>query len=144
AQLQPRVARFGSQMVPAGRSLLGRAGPRDHHLAGRLEQTESAGIARWPVAPGRETREQFIGRNLLSGKGSPGELQRLLGLGPAELSGLREKAQRDPAVFSRVGRDYLAAGGTQVHDLDAAYLNALRRGRLKRGSASPSDNRGRL
>ncbi|MGC1195227.1 MAG: hypothetical protein WA976_10670 [Candidatus Dormiibacterota bacterium] len=144
AQLQPRVARFGSQMVPAGRSLLGRAGPRDHHLAGRLEQTESAGIARWPVAPGRETREQFIGRNLLGGKGSPGELQRLLGLGPAELSGLREKAQRDPAVFSRVCRDYQAAGGTQVHDLDAAYLNALRRGRLKRGSASPSDNRGRL
>jgi hypothetical protein len=31
-----------------------------------------------------------------------------------------------------IGRDYVDAGGSLVHQLDAAYLNSLRRGRLHR------------
>jgi hypothetical protein len=81
-----------------------------------------------------------MGRALLDGKDAPPELHRLLGLGPVELSGLRERSQLDPAVSAKLGRDYLAAGGSRVHELDAAYLNALRRGRLQRKSADRPAN----
>ena len=139
-QIPPRVARFGSQALPAGRSLLGRPGLPDHRLADRLEQAESVGSAHWPQAPERETREQFIGRTLLSGREVPGELHRLLGLGPDQLSKLRNLSRLDSAVSAHLGRKYVAAGGSRVHELDAAYLNALRRGRLRPGSASrPAD-----
>ena len=135
-QVQPRVARFGSQVLPSGRSLLGQPGPRDHQLADRLEQTETASPIRWPQTPGRETREQFIGRSVRDGGQDLQELQRLLGLGPAELSVLREHSPLDSAGSAELGRSYMAAGGSRVHELDAAYLNALRRGRLRADSAS--------
>jgi len=136
-QLQPRVARFGSQMVPVGRTLLGAPGSQDHQLAERLEQTASAATSGWPQAPGRETREQFIGRSLLDGRVAPRELQRLLGLGPAELAALRDGSRLDPAVSSRLGQKYIAASGSGIHELDAAYLNALRRGRLRPAKPAP-------
>ena len=141
-QLQPRVARFGSQVVPSGRSLLGRPGPQDHQLADRLEQRESVGTASWPQTAGRETREQFIGHTLLDSKEARVELQRRLGLDPAELATLSARSKGDPAVSSQLGRDYVAAGGSRVHELDAAYLNALRRGRLHRDSRSQQADRG--
>ncbi|MGH7643657.1 MAG: hypothetical protein ACRENX_11745 [Candidatus Dormibacteria bacterium] len=136
-QLQPRVARFGSQAVPTGRSLLGRTGPREHQLADRLERGESIGAAAWPQATGRETREQYIGRSLLGAKGTRPELHRLLGLSTADLSAMRERAAQDPSVWADLGRNYVAGGGSRVHELDAAYLNALRRGRLHRDSDPP-------
>lgn len=138
-QLQPRVSRFGSQLLPAGRSTLRLPGAHEHQLAGRLEQAEMAGASRWPQAAGREGRDQFIGRALLESKASSRELQRLLGLGQSDLSTLRERAIHDPTSATNLGRSYVAAGGRRVHDLDAAYLNALRQGRLRqvRDSAPP-------
>jgi len=139
-QLQPRVASFGRQAVPAGRFLLGRPSPRDQQLADQLERSELTQPARWPLAPARESREQFIGRKLLHGSEGTGELQRRLGLGPRELAALKQGSRENPAVLARVGRDYLAAAGDRVHELDAAYLNELRRGRLKRSfGAAPDD-----
>jgi hypothetical protein len=129
--LQPRVSRFGSQLLPAGRSILRLPGAQEHQLAGHLEQTELAGPSRWPHAAGRESRDQFIGRALLEGRASPRELQRLLGVGQHDLSVLRQRSAHDPAATTELGRSYVAAGGRRVHELDAAYLNALRQGRLR-------------
>jgi len=130
-QVQPRVARFGSQVVPAGRNLLGRPGARDHLVAEGLERSEPSASASWPEVPGRETREQFIGRSLIAGKLSAQELHRVLGLDPGELAELGERARHEPVLASELGRRYVAARGSRVHELDAAYLNALRRGRLR-------------
>jgi hypothetical protein len=141
-QIQPRVTRFGSQLLPASRSLLRLPAPQDHQLAGRLEQAESAAPPRWPHAPGRESREQFIGRALLEGRASPNELRRLLDLGPSELSALRDRARLDPASTANLGASYVAAGGHRVHELDAAYLNSLRQGRLRQGGAPSPTKRG--
>ncbi|MGA7087863.1 MAG: hypothetical protein WA695_03305 [Candidatus Dormiibacterota bacterium] len=139
-QLQPRVSRFGSQLVPAGRSILRLPTVRDHRIAGHLEQGEPGVPAGWPLAPGRETREQFIGRSLLEGKASPRELRQLLGLGQGELAALRDRATLDPESTIDLGRRYVGAGGRRVHELDAAYLNSLRRGRLRQVSPSgPAD-----
>jgi hypothetical protein len=135
-QLQPRVARFGSQLLPASRYALRLPGPRDHQLAGRLEQADFTAPGRWPLAPGRESRDQFIGRTLIEGKEHPRELQRLLALGPRELSALRDRSRLDPASAAELGRSYVVAGGRRVHELDAAYLNALRRGRLRQSAPS--------
>lgn len=141
-QLQPRASRFGSQLVPAGRSILRLPGIQDHRIAGQLEQGELAAPSSWPHAPGRETREHFVGRALLEGKASPRELRRLLGLGPRELSSLRERAALDPESTMDLGRSYVAAGGSRVHELDAAYLNSLRRGRLHQVPSSVRAERG--
>ena len=138
SQMQPRVARFGFQVVPAGRSLLGRPSPRDHQLAKSLEDREATGVSVWPQAPGRESREQFIGRSLLDGKDATGELQRVLGLAPADLTAIRGRQSADPAAAADLGRNYVAAGGERVHELDAAYLNALRTGRLRPDRTPPS------
>jgi hypothetical protein len=138
-QLQPQVARFGSRILPAGRSLLALPGERDRRLASALEQADVAGSARWPQANGRETRDQFIGRALMEGRADPDELHRLLGLTPGQISGLRERSGGDRSAISELGRSYVAAGGARIHELDAAYLNALRRGRLRPAAASRTD-----
>jgi hypothetical protein len=143
-QVRPGVSRFGTQLLPAGRSLLRLPGAQEHRVAGHLEEAELAGPARWPHAAGREGRDQFVGRALLEGKASSRELQRLLGLGQSDLSALRETAPHDPASITELGRRYVAAGGHKVHELDAAYLNALRRGRLRQvrtsGPPEPGEN----
>jgi hypothetical protein len=139
-QLQPQVGRFGSQIAPAARSLLGRPGLRDHRLANRLEERESVGAAAWPGAPGRETREQFIGRSLLTAKDAPGELQRVLGMSSGDLSAIRDRGPTDAQVVGDLGRSYVAAGGERVHELDAAYLNALRTGRLRAVGTPPRED----
>jgi hypothetical protein len=141
-ELQPRVSRFGAQLLPASRSLLGRPALRDHRLAEQLEGRESVAPASWPRVAGRETRDQFIGRALLDNREQRPELQRLLGLGASELADLRERSKRDSDVSSRLGRDYVAAGGARVHDLDAAYLNALRRGRLRPDPGAGTEDAG--
>lgn len=141
-ELQPRALRFGSHLLPAGRSLLGRPALRDHRLADRLERGEASSPNSWPRVAGRETRDQFIGRALLDGREQRPELRRLLGLGASELADLRERSKRDFEVSSRLGRDYIAAGGARVHDLDAAYLNALRRGRLRHDPAPNAEDFG--
>lgn len=137
-QVQPRVARFGSQVGPSGRSLLGRPSTRDHQLAKSLEDREATGVSVWPQAPGRESREQFIGRSLLNGQDTTGELKRVLGLAPTDLTAIRARSSADPAATADLGRNYVAAGGERVHELDAAYLNALRTGRLRPDTAAPS------
>jgi hypothetical protein len=141
-QVQPRVSRFGSQLVPAGRSILRLPGLQDHRIAGHLEQGELGAAPGWPHASGRETREQFIGRALLEGEASPRELRRLLGLGHNDLSALRDRAPLDPESTIGLGRSYVAAGGRRVHELDAAYLNSLRRGRLRPVHSSIPAERG--
>lgn len=133
-QIQPQVTRFGSQVLPTGRSLFGRPGPRDHRLASRLEEREATSTVTWPDAPGRETREEFIGQSLLHAKDAPRELQRVLGVGPADLASIRKRAAINPQAAGDLGRNYVAAGGERVHDLDAAYLNALRTGQLRPGT----------
>lgn len=140
-QLQPRVARFGAQLLPAGRWALRLPSPRDHQLAGQLEQAELT-AARWPESPGRETRDQFIGRSLTLGSDTSRELQRLLHVGPAELAAIRDGALVDGTATSELGRSYVAAGGSRVHELDAAYLNALRRGRLRSTSTADAPKQG--
>jgi hypothetical protein len=143
-QLQPRASRFGSQLLPTGRSMLRLPGAQEHRMAGHLEQAELTGPSRWPHAAGRESRDQFVGRALLEGKASSSELQRLLGLRQGDLSALRERAPHDPASTTGLGRRYVAAGGRKVHELDAAYLNALRRGRLRQVRTSvPPESGGR-
>jgi hypothetical protein len=142
-QVQPRFSRFGSQLVPTGRSILRLPAVQDHRIAGHIEQGELAVPSSWPHAPGRETREQFIGRSLLEGKASPRELKRLLGLGQSELSALRDQATLDPESTVDLGRSYVSAGGRRVHELDAAYLNSLRRGRLRHVRSSIPVERGR-
>jgi hypothetical protein len=142
-QVQPRFSRFGSQLVPTGRSILRLPAVQDHRIAGHIEQGELAVPSSWPHAPGRETREQFIGRSLLEGKASPRELKRLLGLGQSELSALRDQATLDPESTVDLGRSYVSAGGRRVHELDAAYLNSLRRGRLRQVRSSVPAERGR-
>jgi hypothetical protein len=121
-------------VLPTGRSLFGRPGPRDHRLASRLEEREATSTVTWPDAPGRETREEFIGQSLLHAKDAPRELQRVLGVGPADLASIRKRAAINPQAAGDLGRNYVAAGGERVHDLDAAYLNALRTGRLRPGT----------
>lgn len=138
-EIQPRVARFGSRVVPAGRSLMGLPGPTDHELASRLEQGELSGSARWPAAPGRESRDQFIGRALVEGRVDPSELHRLLGLDGQAIAEVKTRSQLDPASTAALGLSYVAAGGSRVHELDAAYLNALRRSRLHPASVLRGD-----
>ena len=138
-QLQPQAARFGSRIIPAGRSLLALPGERDRRLASALEQADLTGSARWPQASGREARDEFIGSALMEGQADPGELDRLLGLSQGQVAGLRDRSGRDRSVMSELGRSYVAAGGARVHELDAAYLNALRRGRLRPAATPPAD-----
>ncbi|MGH7692297.1 MAG: hypothetical protein ACREOA_06295 [Candidatus Dormibacteria bacterium] len=139
-QVQPRAQRFGARIAPRGRSLLGRPSAQDHQRANQLEQGGTSPPGGWPEVRGRETRDQFIGRALLDGKASPRELRQRLGLGPSQMAALRERARQNPEVAAGLGRNYLAADGSRVHQLDAAYLNSLRRGRLRQrtGSEPPS------
>ncbi|MGH7608994.1 MAG: hypothetical protein ACREOD_03470 [Candidatus Dormibacteria bacterium] len=125
--LRPQAARFGARLPAAGRALLGLPGTREQRLASELESAERAGGAAWPQALGRETREQFIGRAVIRGGIGPGERERLLGLRQADL----ERGPVSANDLADLGRRYVAAGGSRVRDLDAAYLNALRRGRLR-------------
>jgi len=132
----PRAARFGAQISPAVRSALGQPTRQDHDLARDLERAEAQGGARWPQVRGAESREQFIGRSVLHGEADAAELGRLLQLDRGQLEQLRAKAAGDGQAAARrrevTGRDYVNAGGSLVHELDAAYLNSVRRGRLRR------------
>jgi hypothetical protein len=60
----------------------------------------------------------------------------MLQLDRAQLEQLQAEADGGGEVAASrreaVGRDYVQAGGSLVHQLDAAYLNSLRRGRLHR------------
>jgi hypothetical protein len=132
----PRAARFGAQISPAVRSVMGMPSRQDHELARDLEQKEAQGAARWPRARGTESREQFIGRAILRSGAGPQELSRLLGLDRGQLARVRAEAEGGGELAASrretVGKDYVQAGGSLVHQLDAAYLNSLRRGRLRR------------
>jgi hypothetical protein len=132
----PRAARFGAQISPTVRSALGKPTRQDHDLARDLERAEAQGGARWPQVRGAESREQFIGRAVLHGEAGAAELGRLLQLDRGQLGQLRADAAGDGQAAARrretTGRDYVNAGGSLVHELDAAYLNSVRRGRLRR------------
>ncbi len=129
-EVLPRATRFGGRRVlSASGSLLGWPSREDHGRAEALEQAEVTGTAAWPQAPGFETREQFVGRNILA-RAQPAELERLLGAFPVTSPSPGAPAP-DAEMFQRLGRDYLRAGGSLSHRLDAEYLNRLRRGRLR-------------
>lgn len=132
----PRAARFGAQLSPAVRSVMGMPSRQDHELAGDLERKEAQGAGRWPRVRGTESREQFIGRAVLHGHAGPQELSRLLQLDGGQLERVRAEAEGGGELAASrretIGRDYVDAGGSLVHQLDAAYLNSLRRGRLHR------------
>ncbi len=139
-QVQPRAARFGSWASPLARASVGLPSRGDVARAESLEGRESAGTPVWPTVPGRETRHQFIGRAALDGRIDPGELQRLLDLSPERLAQARREAGADR--LAELGRDYVRAGGARVHELDAAYLNALRHGRLRPRAGGRTDPQG--
>ncbi|MHB1526243.1 MAG: hypothetical protein ACYCZN_08195 [Candidatus Dormibacteria bacterium] len=146
-QAGPRAARFGARLSPAVQSAVGLPSLQDHQLAGELEEREMMfGGASWPQSPGMESREHFIGRRLLEGAAGPTEMRRLLGLDRAQLERLSSDLQaggvRSTEIGERLGADYLRARGDLVHQLDAAYLNAQRRGRLEPQSQTPPDRGG--
>ncbi|MGC8474273.1 MAG: hypothetical protein ACP5PW_07705, partial [Candidatus Dormibacteria bacterium] len=89
----------------------------------------------------RETREQFLGRQLLWDGRRQQELVRLTGLTPGDLATLRALAEGPELgeALHDLGTRYAAAGGPAVHSLDVAYLNALRRGGLQPQPGRPRD-----
>ena len=131
-QAGPRVARFGANVGTSLREVTGLPGPIDHAQATRLEQGELAGQARWPQVDGYESREHFIGRQLVSRPEAGPELTRVLKVEPSELASLRAdlRSAAGQERLRQLGSNYALAQGRLVHDLDASYLNALRRGRL--------------
>ncbi|MGH7758235.1 MAG: hypothetical protein ACREN7_02870, partial [Candidatus Dormibacteria bacterium] len=141
-QVQPQAARLRAQATPKARALMGRPGRVDHDLASRLEQQGSLAGRAWPEVRGRESREQFIGRSLMSSRASREELRRRLQLTPKELERLGATVERQPDTAAELGRRYVDAAGERVHELDAAYLNALRRGRLRKAAAGPARDKG--
>jgi hypothetical protein len=131
-QAGPRVARFGANVGTSLREVTGLPGPIDHAQATRLEQGELAGQARWPQVDGYESREHFIGRQLVSRPEARPELTRVLKVEPSELASLRAdlRSAGGQERLRQLGSNYALAQGRLVHDLDVSYLNALRRGRL--------------
>ena len=149
SQTGPRAARFGARLSPAVQSAVGLPSPEDHQLAAELEvQERKVGRAPWPAAPGRESREHYIGRHLLGRAGDPAELRRLLNLDESRLAQLSAEVEaggaRSTKSGEQLGSDYVRAGGRLVHQLDAGYLNQLRRGRLEPRTPTPTDKGGEL
>lgn len=137
----PRAARFGARVQPALARAVGVPSGQDRLLAAQLEDPRGGGEGRWPQVEGREGRAQFMGRFLAEGRGQAGDVRRRLGVEPADLRRLRDAppgADRD-AQLRRLGERYVAAGGALVPEADAAYLNALRRGRLRPTAGGTTD-----
>jgi hypothetical protein len=133
SQAGPRAARFGANMGASWREATGQPGALDHERASRLEAGELAGQPSWPQVRGYESREQFIGRYLVGRPEASSELARVMTVGPEELE--RMRADQGSATGQKrlleLGTDYVRAQGARLHDLDAAYLNSLRRGKLQ-------------
>lgn len=142
SQTAPRAMRFGAQFGPAVRSAVGLPTRADQQQARALEKLELTRPARWPASPGRESREQFIGRAVLTRPGTDAELARVLSLSGPMLEQLRARAREGNGdeALGRVGADYVRAHGELVHQLDVAYLNAMRRGRLRPDAGSRPDS----
>ncbi|MGH7611351.1 MAG: hypothetical protein ACREN4_04960 [Candidatus Dormibacteria bacterium] len=135
--LRPQVARFGSRLPAAGRAALGLPGPREQRMADELEHRDRQAQSGWPQVQGRETREHFIGRALATGAVPSPELRRLgITVGGAPGSGVKPPG---PEELAAAGRSYIAGSGSRLHDLDVAYLNSLRRGRLRPLPGDPPD-----
>jgi hypothetical protein len=129
----PRAGRYGARWGGRAAHVLGLPGRREEDLATRLESAGPGTAAGWPTVVGRESREQFLGRQLLRDGSRQQEIGRLTGLGPGDLAAIRslpEGAELEEELRA-LGARYAAAGGPAVHSLDVAYLNALRRGRLR-------------
>ncbi|HUY60288.1 MAG TPA: hypothetical protein VMW49_00280 [Candidatus Dormibacteraeota bacterium] len=139
----PPVARFGRRLravTPGGAAT---AATQDRLTAAALEAAERGGQRpAWPSVTGREDRTTFVGRRLAEGAGDPREVGRRLGVDPPGLEALRRAAQATDAsgrptaaahqARAALGAAYLRAQGAAVADLDLAYLQAIRRGRLRR------------
>ncbi len=143
SQVSPRAARFGAQFGPVLRSAVGLPTEADQRRAEMLETIEMTQPASWPALPGRESREQFIGRAVVTRPANEDELARVLSLGGPMLARLRAQARAGEGgeELTRVGGDYVRAHGRSVHQLDVAYLNAVRRGRLRPEPGSRPDSR---
>lgn len=143
SQAAPRAARFGAQFGPVLRSAVGLPTEADQRRAQMLETIEMTQPASWPALPGRESREQFIGRAVVTRPANEDELARVLSLGGPMLAQLRSQARAGEGgeELTRVGADYVRAHGRSVHQLDVAYLNAVRRGRLRPEPGSRPDSR---
>jgi hypothetical protein len=128
----PRASRFGATLSPAVRSVTGLPSRADHELASQMESREASGESRWPSVDGHQSREHYIGAALVARPAAAAELQRVLKVTPEELRAYREAANTESGQrrIEDLGSDYVRAGGQLTHDLDAAYLNALRRGKL--------------
>jgi hypothetical protein len=129
----PQARRYGSRWGGRAAHGLGLPGRPEEDLATRLESAVPGVGGRWPTVVGRETREQFLGRQLLGDGRRQAELIRLTGFAPADLEAIKSLAEGTELgeALHALGSRYAAAGGPAVHSLDVAYLNALRRGRLQ-------------
>ncbi len=141
----PQARRYGSRWGGRAAHALGLPGRPEEDLATSIESGAPGRGAGWPTVVGRESREQFLGRQLLSDGGRQEELGRLTGFGPEDLAAMRTMAEGPEfgAALHTLGARYAAAGGPAVHSLDVAYLNALRRGRLQPQPGPPRDQTGR-
>ncbi|MHB1499760.1 MAG: hypothetical protein ACYCYK_01090 [Candidatus Dormibacteria bacterium] len=146
SEIGPRTARFGATLGPAVRGATfrraaGTPSPADHELATSLERSEVVGQPKWPTVRGHESREQFIGRSLVGRPDAAQELGRVLKMKPQDLEavGRDQGSTSGQTRLRQLGADYVNAHGALVHDLDAAYLNSLRRGRLAPLTAPPTD-----
>ncbi len=128
----PRAARFGANVGASLREATGQPSQSDHERAHQLEAGELAGQPRWPQVRGYESREQFIGRYLVGRPEATPELVRVVKVQPQELEEMRADVWSSPGQkrLEQLGTDYVNAQGALVHDLDAAYLNSVRRGKL--------------
>ncbi len=141
----PQARRYGSRWGGRAAHALGLPGRPEEHLATRLESAVPGAGAGWPTVVGRESREQFLGRQLLWDRGREQELSRLTGFSKEALAAMRSGAEGTEfgQALHSLGARYAAAGGPAVHNLDVAYLNALRRGRLQPQPDPGRDHTGR-
>jgi hypothetical protein len=137
----PQARRYGSRLGGRATRALGLPGRPEEDLATRLESAVPGAGGGWPTVVGRETREQFLGRQLLWDGRRQQELVRLTGLTPGDLATIKSLAAGTELgeALHDLGARYAAAGGPAVHSLDVAYLNALRRGGLQPQPGRPRD-----
>ena len=137
----PQARRYGSRWGGQAAHALGLPGRPEEDLARRLESAVPGASARWPTVVGRESREQFLGRQLLRDGSRQQELGRLTSFSPDDLAAIRALPEGTELAeaLRALGAQYAAAGGPAVHSLDVAYLNALRRGRLRPQPGPPRD-----
>ena len=137
----PQARRYGSRWGGQAAHALGLPGRPEEDLARRLESAVPGAGARWPTVVGRESREQFLGRQLLRDGSRQQELGRLTSFSPDDLAAIRALPEGTELAeaLRALGAQYAAAGGPAVHSLDVDYLNALRRGRLRPQPGPPRD-----